>query len=69
MYVAVLDGKRVIGTDGNNVPELGEPRRFAIGIFGSPDKLYGNVLECSIEDYPDALQYFEKFTENFLYTG
>ncbi|MBT5738445.1 MAG: hypothetical protein HN891_07785 [Planctomycetes bacterium] len=69
MYVAVLDGKRVIGTAGNNVPELGEPRRFAIGIFGSPDKLYGNVLECSIEDYPDALQYFEKFTENFLYTG
>jgi|GEM_PF-1176970 len=69
MYVAVLDGKRVIGTAGNNVPELGESRRFAIGIFGSPDKLYGNVLECSIEDYPDAVQYFEKYTEDFLYTG
>lgn len=69
MYVAVLDGKRVIGTGGNNVPELGEQMRFAVGIFGSPDKLYGNVLECSIEDFDASLKYFEEYTAKFRYTG
>ena len=69
MYVAVLNGRRVIGTAGNNVPELGEPRRFAVGIFGSPDKLYGNVLECTEDGYEDAKRHFEFYTEKFRYTG
>lgn len=69
MMVAVFDGKRVIGLGENNTPQLGEERRFAVGFFGSPDKIYGNVLECEASDWESAEKFFEEYTEKFRYTG
>lgn len=69
MMVAVFDGKRVLGVGENNTPELGEIRRYAVGFFGSPDKIYGNVFECDAADWDEARKYFEEYTAKFKYTG
>ncbi len=69
MVVAVFDGKRVIGLGENNTPQLGDQKRFAVGFFGSPDKIYGNVLECEADDWQESRKVFEFYTENFRYTG
>lgn len=69
MVVAVFDGKRVIGQGANNEPELGEEKRFAIGFFGSPDKIYGNVMECESSDFEDARKHFEEYAAKFRNTG
>jgi hypothetical protein len=69
MLVAVFDGKRVLGLGENNTPELGEIKRFAVGFFGSPDKIYGNVFECDAADWDEARKYFEEYTAKFKYTG
>ena len=69
MVVAVFDGKRVIGQGANNEPELGPEKRFAIGIFGSPDKIYGNVMECDAEEFEDSRKYFEEYAQKFRNTG
>ena len=69
MMVAVFDGKRVIGLGENNTPQLGEERRFAVGFFGSPDKIYGNALECESSDWESAEKFFEEYTDKFKYTG
>ncbi|MEC9476102.1 MAG: hypothetical protein VX764_03600 [Planctomycetota bacterium] len=69
MVVAVFDGKRVIGQGANNEPELGQEKRFAIGFFGSPDKIYGNVLECDASDFEDVRKHYEEYAAKFRNTG
>ncbi len=68
MVVAVFDGKRVIGQGANNEPELGSQKRFAIGFFGSPDKIYGNVLECDADEFEDSRKFFEEYADKFRNT-
>ncbi|MGE4618345.1 MAG: hypothetical protein AAEJ04_00890 [Planctomycetota bacterium] len=69
MVVAVFDAKRVLGQGANNEPELGLEKRYSVGIFGSPDKIYGNVMECAAEEYEDAKKYFQEYAEKFRNTG